>query len=191
MCAAYAQGAAADPFGIYVGGAVGRAAVKVNDVGLVPLKFDQQHVGWKLLFGVRPVSILGAEFEYINFGHPSTVIANNVNTDAQVRGPALFALGYLPLPLPLVDVYGKLGLARLQTTATASPIAALGAPCNPRNPLPFTCGPEELDRTDNHFAWGAGAQIKFSHIAVRAEYERFSTSVGNPDFLSVGMIWSF
>jgi opacity protein-like surface antigen len=189
--AAYAQSATADPFDFYVGGAVGRAAVEVDEVGAVPLGFDERHVGWKLLFGVRPISLLGAEFEYINFGHPSTVIGNNVNTDAQVRGPAVFALGYLPLPLPMLDVFGKVGLSRLQTTATASLIVPLGAPCNLNNPMPFTCGPEKLDRTDNHFAWGAGTQIKLSHIAVRAEYERFSTSVGNPDFLSLGMTWSF
>jgi opacity protein-like surface antigen len=189
--AAYAQGAAADPFGFYVGGAVGRAAVEVDEVGAVPLRFDKHHVGWKLMVGVRPISVLGAEFEYINFGHPSTVIGNNVNTNAQIRGPAVFALGYLPLPLPLLDVYGKVGLARLQTTATASLRVGMGAPCNLGNPTPFTCGPEELDRTDNHFAWGAGTQITLSHIAVRAEYERFSTSVGNPDYLSLGITWSF
>jgi hypothetical protein len=151
---------AEDFLGAYVGGAVGRAAVEVDQIGAVPLGFDKQHVGWKLLVGVRPISLVGAEFEYINFGHPSTVIGNNVNTDAQVRGPAVFALGYLPLPLPLLDVYGKVGLARLQTTATASLIVPLGAPCNPSNPIPFTCGPQRLDRTDNRFAWGAGMQIK-------------------------------
>jgi opacity protein-like surface antigen len=190
MSAPCAQAFAANPLGLYVGGGVGRADVEVDRLGSVPLGFDKQHVGWKLLIGVRPISIVGAEFEYIDFGHPSTVIGN-ANSDAMARGPAVFALGYLPLPLPLLDVYGKLGLARLQTTATASLVVPLGAPCTSNNPIPFTCGPEKLDRTDNHFAWGAGTQIKLPHFAVRAEYERFSTSVGNPDFLSVGMTWSF
>jgi opacity protein-like surface antigen len=180
---------AEDFLGAYVGGAVGRADVEVDQIGVVPLGFDKQHLGWKLLFGGRPISVLGAEFDYINFGHPSTVIGN-VNTDAQTRGAAVFALGYLPVPLPLLDVYGKVGLARLQTTATASLIYALGVACPPPG-TSLLCGPQKLDRTDNHFAWGAGTQIKVSHIAVRAEYERFSTRVGNPDFLSVGMTWSF
>jgi hypothetical protein len=187
--------ATADLVGFYVGGAVGRAAVEVDHVavvfpGGVPLDFDEHHVGWKALFGVRPVSVLGAEFEYVNFGHPS-IAAAALRADAQVRGPAIFALGYVPLPLPLLDVYGKVGLARLETTAAASSTVQLGLACDLSHPALSTCGPEGLSTTDNRFAWGAGVQIKLSKIAVRGEYERFMTSVGKPDFLSVGVTWSF
>ena len=37
------------------------------------------------------------------------------------KATLLYGVGYLPLPLPFLDVYGKLGVARLQTDIPASP----------------------------------------------------------------------
>lgn len=38
-------------------------------------------------------------------------------------------------------------------------------------------------------AYGAGAQVTIAQFALRAEYERISASDGNPDLLSLSIIW--
>jgi hypothetical protein len=117
----------------------------------------------------------------VDFGHPSGGPAF-APADARARAAALYGLLYLPLPVPSFDVYAKVGFSRLQTTGTGVPIGACpGGPC----------GLFSLDRTDTRVAFGAGAQIKVSTLAVRAEYERFSSSSGDPSFLSVALTWTF
>lgn len=89
--------------------------------------------------------------------------------------------------MPLFDVYGKAGIARLQTAVHHSVnfYCTIDSPCLP------TQRPLRVDRTDGRFAYGAGAQIKIAAFAVRAEYERISTRRGDPDLLSIGATWSF
>jgi hypothetical protein len=40
-------------------------------------------------------------------------------------------------------------------------------------------------------AYGAGTQLKFTRLAVRAEYERISGSGGDADLLSLGVTYTF
>jgi hypothetical protein len=40
-------------------------------------------------------------------------------------------------------------------------------------------------------AYGAGAQLKFTRLAIRAEYERISASSGDVDMLSLGLTFGF
>jgi opacity protein-like surface antigen len=200
---ASAPATAANPLGFYIGAAFGRASVRNDEILFGPpgsgnatgFSFDEAHTAWKILVGARPVSLLGAELEYIDLGHPSASSAVGVvpvQADAQVKGAALFGLAYLPLPLPLLDIYGKAGFARLQTTANATYYG-----CDARKQIcPAVVGPPNLsvfrlDRTDTRFAYGAGAQIKLAGFAVRAEYERVSESGGNPDLLSLGVSWTY
>lgn len=56
--------------------------------------------------------------------------------DAKVSGETLFAVGHLPLPLPMLDIYGKLGAAHLQTTERQPPKLA-SASLSIRTPGPF------------------------------------------------------
>jgi opacity protein-like surface antigen len=178
---------ASDPLGVYLGGAVGRAHVSDDEtVFSNPLGFDEHHMAWKLLAGVRPISLAGAELEYIDFGHPSRNSVS-LHTDVHERAAALFGVLYVPLPLPLLDIYAKAGVARLQRSASSSLTLAPGVgtcvfPCNTyfRN-----------DQTAARFAYGAGAQVKISSLAVRAEYERINESNGSPDLLSLGVAWRF
>jgi hypothetical protein len=78
---------------------------------------------------------------------------------------------YLPLPLPIIDLFGKVGFARLDTQIDS--------------------GSFRLDETDTDLAWGVGGQLNFGSFAVRAEYERFQTDSGDPDMISVGFAWTF
>lgn len=180
-CAFEAQ---ADPLDFYIGAGIGQASVKVDEFPAGnPLGFDENHTGWKALIGIRPISLLGAEIEYFDSGKAAAT-AGIWQLDAQIRGAAAFGLAYLPLPLPLLDVYGKLGVARLQTTANGLPGA--GIFCAILIPCVIA-----LDHTDTSFAWGVGAQVKVSKLAIRAEYERFDSPYGDPDLLSLALVWHF
>jgi hypothetical protein len=173
------RAAGAEILGVYVGAAVGRANVKVDTLPVAGFPdFNETNFGWKVQLGVRALKVLGAEAEYVDLGHPSATRAG-VSADVRSRGPALFAVGYLPIPLPLLDVYAKLGYARIENVGNAS---AFGGSL-----------PVHFDATDRRFAWGIGAQIKLpvTPLAVRAEYERFHTGNGDPHFTSLGLIWRF
>jgi hypothetical protein len=134
--------------------------------------------------------MLGAEVEYIDFGHPAA-LENETFTDVRAQAAAAFGLLYLPLPMPVLDVYAKAGIARSQIAVNAHAYAACTAIVGPGLP---PCVPEYFyyrDRTDESFAYGAGAQLKLSSFAIRAEYERIDVSYGNPDLLSFGVTWTF
>lgn len=160
-------GAHAADNGFYLGGSVGNANV---DSRSDALDFDENDVGWKVFVGVRPIDLIAAEVSYTDFGSPSTSVGP-VRTNADVKAASAFALLYAPLPLPKVDLYAKAGFARLEQDISSSSF--------------------RLDRTDTDFAWGVGGQLNFGSLAVRAEYERFKTDGGDPDFVSVGFAWTF
>src|SRR5215471_2323945 len=76
---------------------------------------------------------------------------------ADAKAFSAFAVGYLPLPAPNVDIYGKAGLARWQLNGgTVQPTLL------------------QLDSNGTEFAWGLGAQVHLSSFAVRLEYEAFN-----------------
>ena len=183
---------AADLLGLYVGGAIGQGKTTFEQLpDGTSLGFAEHHFGWNLDLGVRPISPIGAEFQYLNFGHPRANLGF-ANADAHVNGVALFAVGYLPLPVPLLDIYGKAGFARLKTAVNAEPTFQLGLACSLARPRFGACGFAQ-DQTKTQFAWGAGAQVKIpiTPIRVRAEYERFNSSNGDPSMLSIGITWNF
>jgi len=179
LCAAvYTSSAFADenviaPLGLYIGGAFGRANVRVNNTETRNLfSFDEPHAGWKALVGIRPLPPLGGELEYIDFGHPDTTLGP-VRANARNRAVGLVAVGYLPIPV--IDVFGKAGVARVQTIAH-------GVPATPQQGT--VCSNSSLsclfdtDHTDTRFAYGAGAQVKLNRLGIRAEYERISARWG-------------
>jgi hypothetical protein len=182
-----------DLLGVYVGAAVGQAHVRttrdiVGDTDY-DYEFDQDHTAWKALVGIRPIPLLGAELNYIDFGNASGGSYRGffgTLTRASAKAVTLFGLGYVPLPIPLLDVYAKLGVARLHTTATeegASPACPIG-PGICTAPPPFITS-EWITKP----AYGVGAQAKYKALAVQLEYERISGS--NPDLLSLGVTWTF
>ena len=175
---------ASDLLGLYIGGAVGQSQVEAN----VPTvgDFRENHSAFKVTAGIRPISLIGAELSYVDFGHPSGNI-NGVPSDVSEKGADAFAVLYLPVPV--VDVFVKAGLARLQSTTNSGLRIGVGA-CTFTDP---NCGAAlfRLDRTNTSFAAGAGAQFKLGTWAVRAEYERFNVAGGNPTLVSLGVTWTF
>jgi opacity protein-like surface antigen len=171
---------AEDPLGFYVGGAVGRARVDAT----APLlgQFREDHSAFKGLVGVRPISLLGAELAYVDFGHPSR-LNGIIATDVTMKGAAAF--GMLYLPVPLIDIYAKAGAARLQSTVGTLVVCPPGANCI------AIATPARISRTNASFAGGAGVQYKLGAFGVRGEYERFNAAGGNPYLLSLGATWTF
>jgi hypothetical protein len=186
----FAAGARADDgLGLYVGGSVGVADVRSNGYANVDYYgFDQRHAGWKLFTGIRPIAPLGLELEYLNFGHPSSgANYSYLSADSEAQAVALFAVGYLPLPLPFLDVFAKVGPSRLyQKTTVYYPTS-----CSGGGSCPQYSGVLHQDIWTTSVAYSGGLQAKFGNLAVRAEYERIGSNSGEPDLISVGASWTF
>lgn len=125
--------------------------------------FDEKDTAWKIYTGARFLSFAGVELDYINFGKPS-----GGGADVKYRGLAGYGLYYLPIPLPVLDVYVKAGLARVDVNPSFA-----------------------ANTDDTKFAYGAGLQLKFASFAIRGEYERFKVESSKPSLLSVGFSKSF
>jgi opacity protein-like surface antigen len=178
--------AADDVLGVYVGAGLGQSQVEASVPAVNALSstldFKENHSGFKFLVGVRPITRIGAELEYLDFGHPRGT-AGNATNDVSVTGSGAFGLLYLPVPA--IDVFVKAGMARLQAAATSyDPTINCGVAVNPNCPY------ARLRAISTDFAAGAGAQFKLGSWAVRGEYEQFRAAGGNPKFLSVSVIWT-
>jgi opacity protein-like surface antigen len=197
-------GALADNLlGVYVGGSVGQSNVRGSQLDFIgpyppypspaPASVSKNATGWKVFAGLRPISLVGAEFEYTDFGHPMASqgppagFGLAYNAGLRAKAAAAFGILYAPIPLPILDVYAKAGVARLQTSVEGA--GAFG--CWP--PLQCAVYPVTVhrDQSDARFAYGAGIQAKFSAIGIRLEYERISASEGDPSLLSLGITWTF
>jgi opacity protein-like surface antigen len=182
-----------DLFGLYVGGAVGDARVRASPGSLVSSQaggttllnasdFDATHSAFKVMAGVRPISLLGAEIAYMDFGHPSGNLGA-APSSVDLKGAAVFAVTYLPVSV--VDVIVKVGLARLENTLTGyGSFGDVGSGYS-------TSSLFRLDRTNTNFAIGGGLQYAFGPLAVRAEYERYEAAGGSPSLLTAGVTWTF
>ena len=191
------SGAAAnDLLGLYVGGAIGQSHLKASgqridgggNVYFDTGTFNENHSAFKVTIGIRPISRLGAELAYMDLGHPSGTF-NAYPADVNMKGGSAF--GVLYLPIPIVDFFIKAGIARIQSRVNGTGYFAPN--CSTTGPCPQYVGlaPFQLDRTNASGAAGAGAQYRFSSLAVRAEYERFNASGEHPTLLSLGLTWSF
>src|SRR5258706_3799437 len=127
------------------------------------------------MVGIRPISLIGAEVEYLNFGHPSSTVGTTTN-EVSISGSGSFA--FLFLPIPVVDVFVKGGFARLQASSTSyDPQVNCGVAPNPN------CPNARWHGTTSDFAAGAGAQFKIGSLAVRGEYPQVRGFGGNPKVL--------
>ena len=96
-----------DPLGLYIGGSLGEADVRST---LGPLTFAGTEAGWKTFAGARPISFAGIEAAYMDFGHapaplpPPTFAAAILSDRSSQRAATIFGVGYLPLPVPFLDL---------------------------------------------------------------------------------------
>jgi opacity protein-like surface antigen len=181
---------AADPLGLYVGAAVGQATIRADPLPDGVASISKNDTGWKIMLGVRPIPLIGAELEYIDFGHAHTQEGSlgrgfAYRADLRATGPSAFGILYAPIPVPAFDLYGKVGMSRLHSTVNE--VYSWPIDCFPGMCPAYLRG----ERTDTRLAYGAGLQVKLARLAVRAEYERISASTGDPSLMSLGLIWTF
>jgi opacity protein-like surface antigen len=199
-CGAARPAAADNLLGFYAGLGAGDSTVRsdrnfASDYGYYDYDHDH-HTAWKAMVGIRPLAVIGAELEYIDFGHPGGD-AGYYNyeynyyygPDSHPRAIAAFGVGHIPLPLPFLDVYAKAGVARLHTNVNGFDGSCGYDGFNP-------CAPTAVEPShsvwDTRFAYGAGVQYRFFFgMSVRAEYERISSPYGDPDLFSVGATYTF
>jgi OmpA-OmpF porin, OOP family len=182
LCWMCASAQAADPIGFYLGAAVGQSEQHV-DPSLTGTTFpndvNAHDTGWKAMIGIRPLSIVGAELDYLDFGSARYSLGT-----VDSKAWALYGLVYAPIPVPYLDIFGKVGAGRVQTDANGYD---MGVFCPAQTP---NCGVIASSYTDTGLAYGAGVQFKFSKAAIRAEYERIDTSKSSPGMFSLGVTWT-
>jgi len=148
--------------GFYVGGSLGDSMQQFDDS-----TFDVRSTttGYKFAAGWRPMSVFAAELDYTNFGRAYGGV-NYADTD----GVGLFALGFLPIPV--VDLYGKLGVVDWRTDAQS----------------PFL----GFHRTGTDLGYGLGVGTSWGSIGARVEYERYEVQhASDMGLASVGLVWTF
>jgi len=157
---------------IYAGAGIVRDDLR--DVTAGSVSSDIKSTSWKAYAGVRPISLFAIEADYTDLGSNSGTFFTQagtcpvggcpvtVHTDAKAF--AGYAVGFLPIPVPFLDVFGKAGLARWQLHDSQSG----GAPCDPA-----ACPLFALSKNGTEFAWGGGAQVHVGNLGARLEYENF------------------
>jgi opacity protein-like surface antigen len=159
--------AQADNGSFYIGAGV--TGNKLNDIVVQGTAFpDLNKTSWKVFAGFRPISAFAVEVDYLDLGSSSEFVENpcvagtccmlaclgGKQSDADAQVFAAYALGFLPIPVPFLDIYGKAGLARwkLNTKLSGSVASERGT----------------------EFAWGVGVQAHVSMFGARLEYEQFN-----------------
>jgi opacity protein-like surface antigen len=146
----------------YIGAGIGQSNADIDDVEVTDL--DEKDTAWKLFAGARFASVFGAELNYIDFGK-----ATSEEAEAAYKGFAGYGLFYLPLPLPVLDIYAKAGFTRIEVDIDVG----------------------DMDSENTKFAYGLGVQLKLGSWAIRGEWERFKVEDSNPSLISVGISKSF
>jgi hypothetical protein len=145
--------AQADNGYFYVGGGISKD--KLSDIANSGTNFaDIDSTSWKAFAGLRPVSVFAIEADYIDLGSQTSTFVTTT-TSSNAKAFAGYAVGFLPIPLPYLDVFGKAGLSRWRLNGSAaSPLTSFS-----------TSGTE--------FAWGAGVGVHVGNFGARLEYENF------------------
>jgi hypothetical protein len=171
LAASLATPASAEILGAYVGAGFGQSQIEADIPNVA--SFKENHSAWKAYAGVRVISLLGAEVAYLDLGSPSGTVAGQT-VRADLKGKSVMGLVYLPIPAPVVDVFGKAGYTRLDGSVTVNTSPAQRATLN-----------------DDSFTYGGGVQLKFAGWGVRGEYERFTASARDPSLWTLSVAKHF
>jgi hypothetical protein len=155
--------------GFYIGGGLTQSRFDNDDFDVDDV--DDEDNSWKVILGARPHRSFAFEANYVNFGkstQPSVVAGGPFEADAD--GYALFGLGILPLGP--VELYGKLGVSRIDSDGNVGAVF--------------------FEDKATELAYGAGIQFRIGGLGLRAEYEKYDTDViGDLDLITVGFTYTF
>jgi opacity protein-like surface antigen len=177
LLALVASTAKADNGFLYLGAGISRDKLSnISDLQGRSLYPDLDNTSWKVFAGSRPISLLAIEAEYLDLGGqsktfltPLSCLSSNscaTRWHSDAKAFAGYAVGFLPTPLPFLDIYGRAGLARWKLNYSICVTSVrLGA-------VPG-CSDAFSDQ-GTAFAWGVGAQAHIRKIGGRLEYERFN-----------------
>ena len=167
IAAALALGLAAVPAfsvdkGFYLGATIGQSESGLRDSNF---NFKDRNQGYRLIAGIRPLGLVAVELGYLDLGTSSLGSAQ-----AKTRAADGFVLVFLPIPV--VDVYGKVGYVSWRTDASAPGFS--------------------LRTSGSDLALGAGVQLHFGSLSARLECEAFNArTAAKPTFLSLGATYTF
>jgi hypothetical protein len=151
-----------DETGFYVGGDVGNSTEHFNNS---TFGVNADNGGYKVAAGIRPLPVIAGEIDYVGFGRASS----GVNF-ADTYGVTASALAFLPIPI--VDVFGRLGVMEWRTDASSPGFS--------------------FHRTGSDLTYGVGAGAHWGAFAARLEYERFQLAGASPlQLATVGVTYSF
>jgi hypothetical protein len=143
---------------------IGAGLTRDNLKDITATNGDLNSTDWKVYAGFRPISLFAVEVDYIDLGSETIELLQLppiVSTHLQYKAFAAYAVGFAPIPVPYLDVFGKIGVARW----TASGGVSNGD---------LSSGGYSLSDNGTQFAWGVGAQLHFGNIGGRLEYENFN-----------------
>ena len=148
---------------LYVGAGITRDTLK----DITATGSDLDSTNWKVMAGFRPISLFAVEADYIELGSQTINDTGNTSGSTHLRYKAFagYAVGFAPIPVPNLDVFGKVGLARW----TASGSSTFSTFTSPGESSFFS-----LSDQGTQFAWGVGAQVHAGNIGGRLEYENFN-----------------
>jgi hypothetical protein len=200
--------AATDLLKFYLGASLGRADLRARYPALIAIptgvadgSFSRADTAWQLTGGIRTLEVLGVEVDYFDLGDGAATVASpgpDTVADAHLSQSGEAAFAVFHLPIPLVDVYFKAGIARLRSQASAT---ITGPGCLPGYACPLFCitglpcgvssHNQSLATTETKFAAGAGVAWKLGDWSIRGDYERFTALGEHPSLVSLGVTWSF
>lgn len=145
---------------LYVGAGIARDTLK----DITATNGDLNSTNWKVFAGFRPISLFAVEADYIDLGSQTINSGDPVSghsTHLQYKAFAGYAVGFAPIPLPYLDVFGKVGVARWTASGGNTFFTGGGS---------FS----SLSDQGSQFAWGVGGQVHVGNIGGRLEYENFN-----------------
>jgi OmpA-OmpF porin, OOP family len=160
--------------GVYFGGSVGDVSSDYEP-GFASVGAPQDDDGFKLIGGFRPLDALALEANYVDLGTtrvPLNLVCITLPcpSEASIDSRAVSASVVGLFSLPLVDLYGRVGVARWEAERR-------------------TVVSQDDSGTDP--TYGAGVQLRFGSFALRVEYERFDFGDDSADLRSVGFTYTF
>ena len=161
--------------GIYVGLASSDVSSDYDVDGLASGGPVDDERGFKAMVGFRPLDSFAIEANYLDLGDTRVplgllCVAPNCPADALIDSQAVSVSAVGLFTLPLVDLYGRVGVSRWESKQTLFAV-------------------QKNEGTDPTF--GAGAQVRVGSFALRLEYERFDFDDDSAELVSIGFTYTF